>query len=78
MKTTACCGCPPGFAHGFCVLSDSADFAYRCTDTYAPAHERSLLWNDPVLGIAWPLEAEPLLSPKDRDGTPLAAADTYP
>lgn len=56
---------PPGFAHGFCVTSESADFAYKCTDVYVPGDERGLLWNDPELGIQWPI-AEPLLSEKDR------------
>ena len=68
---------PPGFAHGFLVTSDSADFLYKTTDYYAPEHERTLLWNDPVLGIDWPLQGEPVLSAKDKVGTPLAQADTY-
>lgn len=55
---------PPGFAHGFCVLSETADFQYKCTDYYDPTDESGLLWNDPALGIEWPLMA-PLLSPKD-------------
>ncbi|MHC6657504.1 dTDP-4-dehydrorhamnose 3,5-epimerase [Aeromonas salmonicida] len=55
---------PPGFAHGFCVLSETADFQYKCTDYYDPADESGLLWNDPELGIEWPLAA-PVLSPKD-------------
>jgi dTDP-4-dehydrorhamnose 3,5-epimerase len=55
---------PPGFAHGFCVLSDSADFMYKCTNLYAPDDERGILWNDLDIGIAWPV-AEPLLSAKD-------------
>ena len=55
---------PPGFAHGFCVLSETADFQYKCTDYYDPTDESGLLWNDPALGIKWPLTA-PLLSPKD-------------
>lgn len=55
---------PPGFAHGFCVLSETADFQYKCTDYYDPADESGLLWNDPALGIEWPL-TQPLLSPKD-------------
>ncbi|HMI91680.1 MAG TPA: dTDP-4-dehydrorhamnose 3,5-epimerase [Polyangiales bacterium] len=55
---------PPGFAHGFCVLSESALFAYKCTQYYSPQAERALRWNDPEIGIAWPL-AEPLLSDKD-------------
>ena len=68
---------PPGFAHGFLVLSDTADFLYKATDYYAPVHERSILWNDPAIGIRWPLEGEPLLSGKDRVGLPLAKAEVY-
>ena len=68
---------PPGFAHGFLVTSDSADFLYKTTDYYAPEHERSLLWNDPVLGIAWPLQGEPVLSAKDKVGVPFAQAETF-
>ncbi len=68
---------PPGFAHGFLVASDSADIAYKATDYYAPEHERSLLWSDPALAIPWPLDCATLLSAKDRDGAPLAQADTY-
>lgn len=69
---------PSGFAHGFVVLSDLAEVQYKTTDFYAPEHERTLLWNDPALGIAWPLAGqEPLLSDKDRLGKPLAAAETY-
>lgn len=69
---------PPGFAHGFYVLSQTAEFFYKCSDFYAPEHERTLRWDDPKLGIAWPLSGAPLLSPKDRLGKPLAEADTYP
>ncbi len=69
---------PIGFAHGFLVLSDSAEFLYKTTDYYAPEHERTLLWNDPRLGIDWPLDAAPLLKPKDAQGAPLARADTFP
>ena len=70
---------PEGFAHGFLVLSESAEFLYKTTDYYAPAHERSLLWNDPALAIDWPLEGRaPLLKPKDAAGTPLAEAETFP
>lgn len=58
---------PEGFAHGFCVTSESADVIYKCTEFYVPACEHSLLWNDPALGIPWPI-SEPLLSPKDRQG----------
>jgi dTDP-4-dehydrorhamnose 3,5-epimerase len=70
---------PPGFAHGFFVLSDFADFQYKCTDYYAPAHERTLLWNDPALGIEWPLPAgsTPLLAAKDVAGIPLRDAETF-
>ena len=68
---------PPGFAHGFLVTSDNAEFLYKTTDYYAPQFERSLLWNDPVLGIEWPLQQEPLLSVKDKAGIPLATADVF-
>ena len=68
---------PPGFAHGFLVTSDSAEFLYKTTDYYAPQFERSLLWNDPVLGIEWPLQQEPLLSVKDKAGIPLATAEVF-
>ena len=61
---------PPGFAHGFCVTSEMALFAYKCSDVYNPAAEASILWNDPDLGIPWPV-SEPELSPKDRDGVRL-------
>ena len=57
---------PPGLAHGFLVLSDSADVLYKTTEYYAPQHERAILWNDPELAIAWPLQTAPLLSEKDR------------
>jgi dTDP-4-dehydrorhamnose 3,5-epimerase len=69
---------PEGFAHGFLVLSDSAEFLYKTTDYYAPEHERTLLWNDPALGIAWPLSGDPVLKPKDAAGLPLARAETFP
>jgi dTDP-4-dehydrorhamnose 3,5-epimerase len=59
---------PAGFAHGFYVMSDSADFLYKTTDYYAPEFERSLAWNDPTVGVQWPLEGDPLLSPKDLAG----------
>jgi dTDP-4-dehydrorhamnose 3,5-epimerase len=68
---------PPGFAHGFVVLSESAEFLYKTTDYYAPAYERSLLWNDPDLGIDWPLNGEPILSAKDQVGTPLKLAEVF-
>jgi dTDP-4-dehydrorhamnose 3,5-epimerase len=68
---------PPGCAHGFCVLSETADFSYKCTDYYFPEHERSLLWNDPQIGIEWPLPVEPILSNKDRNGVPFERAEVY-
>lgn len=69
---------PPGFAHGFLVLSDSADFLYKTTDYYAPAHERCIAWNDPALAIAWPLDgAAPQVSGKDAQGLALAAAEVF-
>lgn len=68
---------PPGFAHGFLVTSDHAEFVYKATDYYAPEHERSLQWNDPVLKIDWPLQGEPVLSAKDKAAVPLAQADTF-
>lgn len=69
---------PPGFAHGFLVLSESADFLYKTTDYWFAEHERTLLWNDAALGIDWPLDASPLLAAKDAAGLPLALADSYP
>ena len=66
---------PAGFAHGFLVMGEAAEVQYKATDYYAPEHERSLLWNDPALGIAWPIDGEPILSEKDRRGVPLAAAE---
>ena len=68
---------PPGFAHGFCVLTDSADFQYKCTALYAPGAEGSVRWNDPQLGIAWPVP-QPLLSAKDAAAPLLADAPVLP
>ncbi len=68
---------PAGFAHGFCVLSESADFHYKCTDFYAPASERGIAWNDPDLGIPWPVKS-PLLSPKDAVAPRLKDAPLLP
>jgi len=68
---------PPGFAHGFLVVSDAAEFLYKTTDYWFPEHERTLLWNDPALGIDWPQGVAPTLAPKDAAGTLLAAADCY-
>ena len=69
---------PPGFAHGFCVLSDTADVLYKTTDYYAPQHERCLIWNDPAVGIDWPLSGDPVLAAKDRAGLRLAEVETFP
>ncbi len=70
---------PPGFAHGFYVTSESADVMYKCTDLYAPQFDRTLRWDDPDIGINWPLfGGPPLLSPKDQAGLALRDADTYP
>jgi dTDP-4-dehydrorhamnose 3,5-epimerase len=68
---------PPGFAHGFCVLSESADFFYKCTEFYAPEAERSIAWNDPQIGIRWPM-TDPILSAKDRDAPRLEDAPVLP
>ncbi len=69
---------PPGFAHGFVVLSDMAEFLYKATDYYAPEHERALRWNDPRVGIAWPFAGEPQLKPRDAAAPLLADAETFP
>jgi len=68
---------PPGFAHGFVVTSDSAEFLYKTTDYWAPAFERSILWNDPAIGVDWPFDGEPLLSGKDAQAKLLADAETF-
>jgi dTDP-4-dehydrorhamnose 3,5-epimerase len=68
---------PPGMAHGFCITSGVAEVVYKCTDRYDPRHERTISWNDPQLGIAWPL-ADPLLSEKDERGHSFSAAEKYP
>jgi len=68
---------PPGFGHGFLVLSESAEFLYRTTDYYAPEHERCIIWNDPDLGITWPLDGKPVLSVKDMQGVPFRTAEVY-
>ncbi|WP_413165865.1 dTDP-4-dehydrorhamnose 3,5-epimerase [Capilliphycus salinus ALCB114379] len=69
---------PAGFAHGFLVLSDVAEVLYKTTDYYAPQHERSILWNDPDLGIEWPLNGiTPILSAKDKDGKTFKTADVF-
>ena len=68
---------PAGFAHGFVVLSQFAEVLYKTTDYYAPEHERSILWNDPDLAIAWPLKGEPLLSQKDKAGVLFKDAEVF-
>ena len=68
---------PPGFAHGYMVLSEHAIVFYKTTDYYAPEHERTIVWNDLDLAIRWPLEGGPIVSDKDRRGTPFRAAEHY-
>ncbi|MFX1802664.1 dTDP-4-dehydrorhamnose 3,5-epimerase [Paraburkholderia sp. A1RO-5] len=68
---------PPGFAHGFVVISESAQFLYKTTDYWFPEHERSILWNDPEVGIEWPIDFEPLLAAKDAAGKRLVEAEVY-
>ena len=68
---------PEGFAHGFVVLSDTADFLYKTTDYYAPEHERCILWNDSDLSIDWHIKSEPVLSNKDRNGIPFTKAEVF-
>lgn len=69
---------PPGFAHGFCVTSDVAEFLYLTTEYYAPEHERCIKWDDPDLAISWPLPTEPIVSAKDRVGLAFKDADLFP
>ena len=69
---------PEGFAHGFLVLSEMADFLYKTTSYYAPAHERCVSWNDPDIGIAWPLQGAPVVSAKDQQGVALRDAELFP
>jgi dTDP-4-dehydrorhamnose 3,5-epimerase len=68
---------PPGIAHGFQVTTDSADFLYKATDYYAPEHERCIAWDDPAIGIDWPLDGPPSLSAKDKAGVSLANAEVF-
>lgn len=68
---------PAGFAHGFVVTSEAAEFLYKTTDYWAPEHERAILWNDPAIGIDWPLDGAPLMSGKDQAGKLLADADVF-
>ena len=69
---------PLGFAHGFFVLSEFAEFLYKTTDFYAPEHERCIRWDDPAIGIQWPLQSAPLLSVKDQQGASLKDAEVFP
>ena len=69
---------PPGFAHGFIVVSDTAEFLYKTTDYWAPEHERCIRWDDPTLGIRWPLEGVPQISAKDAQGVAFTAAEMFP
>lgn len=68
---------PEGFAHGFLVVSESAEFLYKTTDYYAPEFERSLLWSDPSIGIQWPIKGAPLLAAKDQAASPLSGAEVF-
>jgi dTDP-4-dehydrorhamnose 3,5-epimerase len=68
---------PPGFAHGFLSLAEDTDVLYKTTDYYAPEHERCVLWNDPDIGIDWPFDGAPTVSPKDARGVALKDAEAY-
>jgi dTDP-4-dehydrorhamnose 3,5-epimerase len=68
---------PPGFAHGFSVLSEYAEFLYKTSDYYSPEYERTILWNDPDLAISWQVSGEPLLSAQDRAGIPFKKAEVF-
>jgi dTDP-4-dehydrorhamnose 3,5-epimerase len=69
---------PPGFAHGFLTLGEGAEFLYKTTDYYSPEHERCIAWNDPVIGVTWPVDTPPVLSGKDQQGTALTSAELFP
>jgi dTDP-4-dehydrorhamnose 3,5-epimerase len=69
---------PAGLAHGFLALSETAEFLYKTTDYYSPEHERALLWNDPQIGIEWPLQGSPIVAAKDAAAPPLSAAAPFP
>ena len=69
---------PPGFAHGFVVLSETADFLYKTTDYWAPEHERCIRWDDPQIGIKWPIDFTPALSGKDAQGAAFSSTETFP
>lgn len=68
---------PPGFAHGFVTLSDTAEFLYKTTDFYAPSAERAIIWNDPTIGVDWGYDGTPVLSGKDQQALPLAQAEVF-
>ena len=68
---------PPGFAHGFVVLKDNTEFLYKTTDYYAPQYERCIRWDDPAIGIQWPITQSPILSAKDQQGLPLSQAEVF-
>lgn len=68
---------PPGFAHGFCVVSETAEVLYKTTDVYHPEDEKTIAWNDPTIAVAWPVK-DPLISPKDQQGLPLGKAECFP
>lgn len=68
---------PEGFAHGFLVLSDRAEVLYKTTDYWSPEHERCIIWNDPTIGITWPISTPPILSAKDAAGVPFGKADVF-
>ena len=76
--TPRMCWIPPGFAHGYLVLSDQAEVQYKTTDYWAPQHERCIIWNDRDLGIAWPIKGEPVVSEKDRAGLPFRQSEVFP
>jgi dTDP-4-dehydrorhamnose 3,5-epimerase len=69
---------PEGFAHGFLVLSDRAEFLYKTTNYYYPQYEKTIAWNDADLGIDWPLQTPPILSPKDQAGQPFKSVEVFP
>jgi dTDP-4-dehydrorhamnose 3,5-epimerase len=68
---------PAGFAHGFAVVSEIAEISYKCDDYYFPEHERTLIWNDARVAVDWPIDGDPILSEKDRQGLPLEQVETY-
>lgn len=68
---------PPGFAHGFVTLSDTAEFLYKTTDFYAPSAERAIIWNDPTIGVDWGYDGTPVLSGKDQQALPLAQVEVF-